>query len=126
MQYSRETVNELNALSKEVFGTTSKWKKMIDMGVTEPVMEDTKRLTLKDGKEEYETVKTQKTHIGPNGAELPLFNLHHYDVDSVKEFMLGILVQRIQIRQAIERAKEEKAKETLRQQITEQASGTAV
>lgn len=124
--YDREIINELNALSKAVFGTTSKWKKMIDSGVTEPVLEDTKRLIIKDGKEEFETVKTQKTHEGPNGAEIPLFRLKHYTVESVKQFMLSVLTIREQNRQALIKAQEEKAKEEVRQQVSKEASGTSV
>ena len=45
MQYSREVIEEMNALSLETFGTKSKWKKMVEKGVAELIEEDTKKLT---------------------------------------------------------------------------------
>ena len=33
MQIDRKTKEELNQLSKEVFGSTSKWRKMMELGV---------------------------------------------------------------------------------------------
>jgi hypothetical protein len=123
MQYSREVTEELNKLSIAVFGTKSKWKKMIDLGVMEPVLEDTKRLVMKDGKEETQTIKTQK--VDDNGIAISA--MHHYTPETVKEFMLTVLYRRQQAEQAIKKLQEEqKAKEDLKNAVAEAASGTAI
>ena len=78
MQYSREVIEEMNALSLETFGTKSKWKKMVEKGVAELIEEDTKKLTMKDGKEVVETVKTPLMHVGSSGGELHQSTLRRY------------------------------------------------
>lgn len=122
MQYPRETVNELNALSMAVFGTKSKWRKMIDLGVTEPVVEDIKHLTVVDGKEEVKMTKTNVLHKD----QLPLFRLKHYTVSEVREFMLTVLDRREQVRQAIQKLENEKKAQEAATKTVQGASGTAV
>ena len=120
--YPRETINELNALSKTVFGSSSKWRKMVEKGVRELVQEDSKRLTIKDGKEATETVKTTvlyKDHI-------PLNTLNRYTVESVRKFMLTVLDRRAQMQEAIKRLDEQKKAEDAAKEAARQASGTAV
>lgn len=127
MQYPRETVNELNALSKEVFGTTSKWRKMIEKGVSELVEEEVKRLKIVDGKEVTENTKVPLFHEGPNGGELHQYTLKRYTVDTVKEFMLNVLVMRQKLREAMEKMqKEQKAAQEAKQAVADQASGSSL
>ncbi len=124
--YSREIINELNKLSKEVFGSSSKWRKMIEKGVGELTEEDTKKLEIIDGKEISKIVKTPKMHVGDGGGELHQYNLKHYTVESVKEFMLMVLDRRAQMQQAIKRLEEQKKAEEAIRKAAEEASGTAV
>lgn len=121
MQYPREVVNEMNALSMAVFGTKSKWRKMIDMGVTEAVLEDTKHLTIVNGKEETKMTKTNVLHKD----QIPLSRLRHYTVADVKEFMLTVLDRRKQVQDTIKRLEAEK-KADATAKLVAGASGTAV
>lgn len=125
--YSREVINELNALSKEVFGTTSKWKKMIEKGVPELMQEDTKKLTIKDGKQETETVKTPVLYTGPSGeAELHQHALKRYTVDEVREFMLMVLDRRQQMKLALAQLEAQQKAEAAAKQVALKASGSSV
>lgn len=124
--YSRETVNELNALSKEVFGSTSKWRKMMEKGVAELVEEDTKKLVIKDGKEVTETVKTPKLYVGKSGGELHQHILKRYTVEEVREFMLMVKDRREQMKQAMKLAEEHRKAEAAAKQVAERASGSSI
>lgn len=126
MQYSREVINEMNALSKEVFGSTSKWKKMVEKGVAELIEEDTKKLTMKDGKEVVETVKTPLMHVGSSGGELHKSVLKRYTLEEAKEFMLLVKDRRAQVQAAIKRIEEQQKAEAAAKAEAEKASGTAV
>jgi hypothetical protein len=127
MQISNEVKAELNALSKEIFGSTSKWRKMMELGVPEVVTEDTTKLKIVEGKEEKETVKTTVMHVGPNGGELPLNRLKRYTVDEVRSFMLEVKEKQEQIRAMIKRIEEQKkAQENHRQAVAEAVTGSSV
>lgn len=122
MEYPREVVEELNNLSFQVFGVKSKWRKMLEKGVAELVEEDTKKLTVVNGKESTETVKTPVLHKD----QLHQYNLKKYSVESVREFMLMVLDRKEQVRQAIKRIEEQKKAEEAAKKVAEEASGTAV
>jgi inorganic pyrophosphatase/exopolyphosphatase len=124
--YSREVINEMNALSKEVFGTTSKWKKMVEKGVAELVEEDIKKLSIKDGKEVTEIVKTPKLRAGPGGGELHQSTLKRYTVEEAREFLLLVKDRRTQVQAAIKRIEEQQKVEKAAKEEAEKASGTAV
>jgi hypothetical protein len=122
--YSRETINELNALSKSVFGSSSKWKKMIDKGVPELVEEEIKKLIFKDGKEAYEMVKIPTYFTGKFGnVEMAHYKLNRYTVESVKDFMLMVLERRAQVQATIKRLEEE---QRAKKEALDKASGSAV
>lgn len=118
--YTRETINELNMLSKEVFGSSSKWKKMVEKGVPELITEDTSRFNEKG---EKEVVKTPKMFVGPNGGELYQSSLNRYTVESVKEFMLGVLVKRKSFEESIKKQKEENL---AKQEALKNATGSSL
>ena len=121
----RDTINELNALSVAVFGTKSKWKKMCDLGVMEPVMEETKKLTIENGEEVVKMVKAQK--VDDNG--IAVSTMRHYTPETVKEFMLMVLDRRQQMQQTIQRLEAQKKAEALTKQAAQtvqHASGTAI
>jgi hypothetical protein len=80
---TREVRENLNRLSKEVFGSSSKWKKICDQGVAEPFERD-REVTVPDGK---------------GGVKIKVFTdrkliVKHYTPDEVCKMMLEILVSR--------------------------------
>lgn len=118
----RDTINELNILSVAVFGTKSKWKKMCDLGVMEPVMEETKKLTIENGEEVAKMVKAQK--VDDNG--IAVSTMRHYTPETVKEFMLMVLDRRKQMQDTINRLEAEKKAQSAAKATAQAASGTAV
>lgn len=124
--YNRETIEEMNKLSTEVFGTKSKWKKMVEKGVAELIEEDTTKLTIKDGKEHKETIKMPSMHVGINGGELHKSVLKRYTVEEAKNFMLLVKDRRAQVQAAIKRIEEQQKAEAAAKAEAEKASGTAV
>jgi hypothetical protein len=124
--YTRETINELNALSREIFGTTSKWKKMCEQGVVQLLEEDTTLLTIKDGKEVKETVKTPVYFKGKSGeAEIEQSRLHRYTVEEVREFMLMVKDRRAQVRETIRKLEEQKKAQEAARTVVLAATGTS-
>lgn len=120
--YKREVIDEMNKLSTEVFGRKSKWRKMVEFGETEPVMEDTSRLTMVGKEQKVEKIKTQVMHVGPNGGEVPLFRRKRYTLDEAKDKMLEIKEQLDNFRAQIAKIQETQAKA---KKDLDKASGTA-
>jgi hypothetical protein len=59
----RKTREELNRLSKEVFGTSSRWKKIVDKGTVEPLERDRKVIVPKANGQLVEKVFTDKKGV---------------------------------------------------------------
>ena len=128
--YDRKTIDELNQLSKEVFGSSSRWRKLVERGSLELIQEDTTRLKH-DGTKE--TVKTPLMYVGPNGGELPQSQLVRYTVETIKEKMLSLKAQREQFFEMIKKQQEEQkaAKEAAEaakktEEMVASASGSSV
>src|SRR5579859_7420625 len=113
MQVSRQVKEELNALSKEVFGSTSRWQKLINNGhpelITEEVTEFVPGPTDDDPGMER---KVQVPVKNPNGTYRS--TLKRYTVESVREYMLERKKQLDEIKARIKQHQEEqKAKQEL-------------
>lgn len=81
----RKTREELNKLSKEVFGTSSRWQKIMDKGVAEPHERDREVMIP-----------------GPKGLEKKVFTdkksiVKHYSLEEVRQLMNDILEARKKI-----------------------------
>jgi hypothetical protein len=74
---------ELNALSKKVFGVSSKWQKLVNKGVPEP-MERERKVMIPDHKGGVK----EKTFIDKKSVT------KHYSVEEVKKFMTDVLEAR--------------------------------
>ena len=124
--YNREQKEELDALSQAVFGSRSRWRKMVEVGVPELIQEDTTRLN-RDGTSE--TVKTAKLYVGPNGGELPHSVLKRYTLEEAKQHMIDLKAKREAFFEMIKKQQEEaqKAKEAEEaKKAVETASGSSV
>jgi hypothetical protein len=125
--YDRETVTELNALSKEIFGSSSKWRKMVDKGVPHLIEEDIKKMSLEDGKEVTEMVKTPILYTGPSGeAEFHQYYLKRYSIPEVKEFLLTAKDRQDQVRAMIKRIEEQQRAQAAAKAEAEKASGSSI
>lgn len=69
----------LNALSKECFGTASRWKKLIDYGVAEEFEREREVMLPRNGEMVKKVFKDKK------------YIVKHYTVDEVRKLMEDIL-----------------------------------
>jgi hypothetical protein len=124
--YSIELSKELDQLSLEVFGTKTKWKKLVENGKMELVTEDTKRLYRENGEEKTEIVKTPLAHVGSKGGELNKYVLKRYTVDEIKAKMLQIKKQMDDFKLHLEKQKEEQETVEKAKKIVESGSGSVL
>lgn len=79
----RKTREELNTLSKEVFGTSSRWKKIMDNGVLEPYEREREVLIpTANGRLLKKTFTDKKTVV------------RHYSLKEVRDLMNELLEKR--------------------------------
>lgn len=74
---------ELNALSKEAFGRSSKWQKLVDEGITEPMEREREVMVPSSSGGLEKKVFLDKKTV-----------LRRYSVEEVRSLMLEILSQR--------------------------------
>lgn len=85
MNLTQQEKQELNTLSKKVFGTTSKWEKLVNKGDPEPHTRQ-REVMLPDGRGGLKTkVFTDTKYV-----------LKHYTVEEVKKLMLDVLASRVE------------------------------
>lgn len=122
-----QTRQELNALSKEVFGASSRWQKLVTNGYSELVTEEVEELVPSD--KEGEEPKLEKVRMPAllNGMRQSVMKRH--TVESVKELMLKLKTSRdeyfvrVKEAQAAQQAAKEKAE--LAQKVQEAVAGSA-
>lgn len=78
----RKTREELNALSKEVFGSSSRWKKIVENGVAEPMQKDREVMVPQAGRIVKRTFTDNKSV------------LRRYSIEEVTKLMKDILEDR--------------------------------
>lgn len=125
---SRADRDELNALSKEVFGASSKWKKLIERGYVEMITEETTELV--PGKTDEEEPTTRKVQVPVKRHDGALqFTTKHHTVESIKEYMLERKVKleavRAQIKKMQEEAAAKKAADELKKKVHADLHGSA-
>lgn len=93
MNIDRETKEQLNALSKEVFGTASRWVKLVEKGYQKLVTEDVEETVPADENGEGGGVNVvQKPVLVANGAQQYVTERH--TVASVQALMQKLKKQR--------------------------------
>jgi hypothetical protein len=107
MQISYTDRKELDTLSKNVFGVSSRWQKLIEKGHPELVVED-KTETVPPAKEGDEpTTRVVKVPVlSKTGAKQ--YTIKRYTLETVKDHMLECEKQLAVIREQIKKMEEEK------------------
>ena len=85
----RNTREELNALSKEVFGTSSKWKKLIEVGHSD-VMERDREVMIPTKKGLEKKVFKDKKSV-----------TKRYTLEEVRKIMAEVLEERKKVKEAL-------------------------
>src|SRR5579863_2840512 len=85
----------LNALSKECFGTASRWKKLIDYGTAEEYERDREVMLPRNGEFVKKVFKDKKFVVKHYSLEeVKKFVVKHYSLEEVKKLMEDILEKR--------------------------------
>lgn len=104
------TRKQLDALSKEVFGSSSRWQKLIDKGYTDLITEEVEEEVPSEVEGEAPTKKTVTKPVLKNGAQQ--FITKYYTIDSAREYMIAqkAVLDNIKAQIAKHRADQEAAK----------------
>lgn len=127
MDISREFRMELNALSKEVFGVSSRWQTILKKGTSQLVTK--KVIETVPGKEGEEptTKEVDQAVLTPHGAKV--FVQKYPTLEELHETMLNYKIQLDAIKAQMKKQEEEKiakeAEEKAIQTVKEAAQGTA-
>lgn len=124
MDITRAEREELNALSKAVFGVSSKWKKILDNGTSELVtMEKVEEVPGENGAPA--TTKTVKVPVLTSyGAKQ--FQQKYYTLTEVKELLLKAKKQLDDFNAAMKKQREEEESKKKLEQQAKEAAGSAV
>lgn len=125
---NRNTRKELDPLSKEVFGSSSRWQKLVSKGHPELLTQEVEEPVPSD--KEGGTVEIRKVQVPLKTATgANQYYTKHYTVESIREYMLNQRAMMDQIRAQIKKMNEEaKAKreaEEKAQRLIDEASGSA-
>lgn len=124
----RKTRLELDALSKDVFGASSRWQKLINKGYTELVTKEVTETVPAEKEGDAPTTKqVQVPVLTEFGAKQSVVKYH--TVESVREFLLKQKATLDQIRDMMKQQHEEalakKATEENAKKLNEEFSGSA-
>lgn len=128
MDIPRQTREELNALSKEVFGVPSRWQKLLRNGSKYLVTKKTtEEVPGKDG-EAPTTKEIEVPVLTEYGAKQ--YRQKYYTVDDIRTLLLEAKAKMDEMRATVKKQQEEqaalKAKQELEDKIKEDAQGSAL
>lgn len=126
---TREEKNELNVLSKDVYGASSRWQKLINKGYTKLLTEETTEYVPNEDESKEGT--TRKVQIPVKRADGALQSVQTYHtVDSIKTEMIDRKAKLDEIRAIIKKqqddARAKKEQERLAKKINEELQGSAL
>jgi hypothetical protein len=121
MFVERKIREELNALSKEVFGVSSKWMSLLEHGEVVPVTETiTETIPGENGQpDRTETAQVPKLNKGGSRD----YTVKRYTVDEVKEKLLALKKNRDEL---IAKIKAAQAQKELEKKVQDEAKGRVV
>jgi len=127
MNVDRKTREELNALSQEVFGSSSRWHKLVTKGVPELLTEEIDEILPNEKEGEPDTVKQVKVAIRrEDGSHLSV--MKYFTVDTIREYMLARKVQldlfKVELARLQEEARAKKEAEKLANTVHQAAGGS--
>lgn len=128
MDIPRALRNELNALSKEVFGASSRWHTLLTRGTSQVVTRKSlETIPGKDG-EEPTTKEVDVPVLTKQGTKQSV--IKRYSLEEIHELLLNAKKQRDEIMAQIKQQQAEqaaaKAQEEAIKRVSEEARGSAV
>lgn len=126
---TKEEKGELSVLSKEVFGTRSRWQKLVNQGYPRLLTEEVTEFVPGEKEEDEGTTRKVQVPAKRHDGAMQSTTVRH-TVESVKEYMLQRKEMLDKIRAEIKRQQEEaKAKKELEEQalkVHEELHGSAL
>lgn len=134
MEITRVERKELDLLSKDVFGASSRWQKLIDKGYDELVTEEVEETVPAEKEGDEPTKRTVRVPVKVDGANRYVRKYH--TIESVLEFMVEqkkqldifraqLAKQRDELMAKIEAEKVQKEAEEVAKQVHATLSGSA-
>lgn len=129
MNLTRQLKEELNGLSKEVFGASSRWQKLVTNGYVKPVTREEEEIVPAEKAGDLPTTRTVQVPVKrADGA--PLSTTEHHTVESIHKYMLDRKAQLELIRAEIKRqqdaARAKREQEKLANTVHQELAGSAV
>lgn len=125
---TREQKTTFDALSKELFGASSRWVKLVKNGRYEQVTEEVTEYV--PGEKEEDEGITRKVQVPVKKNGMSLSTLHRFTVDEVESYMLRLKAQLEAFKEMIakQKAEQEKAKAQaeLTAKVQDQVAGSAI
>lgn len=129
---------EMEALSLEVFGATSKWATILKKGFVEPVTETQTEFVPEEKDEQGNVVKAEETrevqvpvfYRSPKKGltNIPTLRTRRFTVEELKVFMLNLREKQRKIKEMLEKMAEDRRKaeeqKKLEQEVGAAASGS--
>ena len=106
MNISRAERKELDLLSKDIFGSSGRWQKLVDKGYDEMVTEEVEETVPAEKEGEEPTKRTVKVPV-LNAQGAHQFVRKYYTIESVLEFMVEQKKQLDEVRAQIARQRDE-------------------
>jgi predicted translin family RNA/ssDNA-binding protein len=114
---NRQTREELNALSQEVFGASSRWQKLLNNGYAQLVTEEIDEVVPGENGEPDTTKKVEVPVKRADGALQ--YTTEYHTVDSVREYMLDLKKKQEEMRALIAKMQEEKRQKENQKKLEE-------
>lgn len=128
MFIDREEREELNKLSKEVFGSASKWQKFLNNGLKELTQRTVVEVVPGENGAPDTTKQVKVPVLTPNGVKQ--YHIKHFTLETMKEWLLELKTKRDEFMAMIKKQQdEEKAKkeaDELAKKINEDIGGSAI
>jgi hypothetical protein len=128
MNISRKEREELDLLSKEVFGTTTRWKKLCDSGYEEALTEEKQETMPTDENGVVGETKTIRVPVRATKNGGVKYVTKYHTPATVKEYMLQQKKQFSEIREKIQKyqddMKKKQAEEAIAKKVNDEAAGS--
>jgi len=124
MMYPREFINEMNELSKEILGSASRWRKILERGHTKMLTEEA---SFVDPENEENTIKrlVPVFHLGSKGARMIKHEVKYPTGEELKNILISIKNEKAAQLVKAQEAKDKEDREKLEKAVS-QNSGSAV
>jgi len=125
MNLNRKTREELNALSKEVFGASSRWQKYLESGTQELLVEEVSEIVPGAKEGDPDTERKVQTPVKREDGAMQFYT-KHYTVEDVRTLMVERKVKLDEFKALVAKNKADQAAAKAAREAVTGATGSAV